>query len=125
MTINEPITFTRLAITKKAWGEERLIHNADGYCGKILVFHRGAAFSDHWHHLKTETWAVLSGHLRLDYYDLTVGKRLTRELVNGDVIHVPAGNPHKLTALEDTEVAEVSTIHRDFDSYRISPSQPA
>lgn len=125
MTPNEPISFARLQVHKKAWGEERWIANSSKYCGKILVFNKGASFSDHLHLAKSESWVLTRGHLRLDYYDLTKGERLTTFLIVGDVVHVPAGNPHKLTAIEESEVVEVSSEHFESDSYRISPSQAA
>lgn len=125
MTINESITFPQTHVVPKAWGSELVIMNRGEYCGKILRFNAGAAFSDHYHLLKTETWYVLSGLLRLGYYDLGKGKREVRYLAKGEVIHVPAGNPHQLTAMEDSEIIEVSTEHFDYDSYRISPSSAA
>lgn len=125
MTPNEPISFPQTKVVHKAWGEEVVLANNGLYCGKILRFNKGAAFSDHYHLLKTETWYVLRGVLSLSYYDLVKGKRLSRALQEGDVIHVPAGNPHQLTALEASEIIEVSTQHFDSDSYRISPSSAA
>lgn len=119
---NAPITFSRPTEVDKVWGKEIHVINLPEYCGKILVFKRTAAFSLHWHHLKTETWYVLSGSLRLTYLDLAIGIAHARVVEKGDVIHVPAGNPHRLEALEDSEVMEVSTTDRSWDNYRLSPS---
>ena len=125
MTPNEPISFRRTTTVNKAWGHEIHVINLPEYCGKILVFRKAASFSLHWHHHKTETWHVLSGKLNLTYFDLTVGTTLSKVLIMGDVVHVPAGNPHRLEALEDSQVMEVSTTDRSDDNYRISPSQAA
>ena len=37
----------------------------------------------------------------------------------GDVITNERGEPHQMEALEDSELFEVSTQHKDEDSYRI------
>lgn len=125
MTSNEAISFPQTKVVPKTWGKEVWLANNGLYCGKILVFNKGAAFSDHYHLLKTETWYVLKGLLQLNYYCLVTGTRFARVLQEGDLIHVPAGNPHQLTALEASEIIEVSTQHFDSDSYRISPSSAA
>jgi quercetin dioxygenase-like cupin family protein len=122
---NAPISFSRPTEVDKVWGKELHVVNLPEYCGKILVFAKNAAFSLHWHHEKTETWYVLSGSLRLTYLDLAVGTQHARVVEKGDVIHVPAGNPHRLEALEDSEVMEVSTTDRSWDNYRLSPSWAA
>ena len=71
--------------------------------------------------LKHETFFVLKGRLELRVIDLSDATRHENEVRQGDVITIPAGNPHKLIALEDSEILEVSTQHRESDSYRIEP----
>jgi len=73
----------------------------------------------HYHWEKVETWYVVSGTLLMKFYDLSNADEKQRVLYKGDVIHVPAGNPHQLTAIEDSVIYETSTPHRDEDSYRI------
>lgn len=114
-----PISFLVPTFHPKAWGSETWLVNNDRYCAKILDFIKDESFSDHFHWTKEETWYVVDGKLLLEYYDLSNATRLTKELGIGDIIHVPPGNPHKLTALLDSKVLEVSTRHEESDSYRI------
>lgn len=103
----------------KGWGEEVWIINTEQYCGKLLKFNAGASFSDHFHILKDEAWYVLEGELELSHYDLSTAERKTITLKKGDVVHVPPHQPHQLRALVASTVIEVSTTHREDDSYRI------
>ncbi|MBL8158380.1 cupin domain-containing protein [bacterium] len=106
-------------IHPKGWGKEIWIINNDKYCGKLLHFTAGASFSDHFHLKKDETWYILQGSIELRHYDLTNAERIIDVLKEGDVVHVPIGAPHQLTALTDAIVLEVSTPHDEKDSYRI------
>jgi len=112
-------SFSRLEPHPKGWGDELWITNNEKYCGKILRFKKGSAFSMHYHIRKEETWCVTQGKLKLEYFDLEKAERLEKELVEGDVVHLKPCIPHKLTALEDAHVFEVSTQHFNEDSYRV------
>lgn len=108
---------TKAEIHTKKWGAEYWIHNADGYCGKILMFNAGAKFSLH-AHLKVETWYVLTGRLKLIYINTENADKHEIELATGDVLHVPSLVPHQLIAYENSSVLEVSQIHDDNGSFR-------
>ena len=114
----EPI-FSKLETHPKGWGDELWIANNEKYCGKILRFNKGASFSMHYHVKKEETWVVVRGVLKLEYFNLEKAQRLERELREGDTVHLVPCVPHKLTALEDSTVFEVSTQHFEDDSYRV------
>lgn len=114
----EPI-FSRLQSHPKGWGDELWITNNEKYCGKMLRFKEGSSFSMHYHIKKEETWCVVHGVLKLEYFNLETAERLERELREGDVVHLVPCVPHKLTALEDATVFEVSTQHFEDDSYRV------
>jgi quercetin dioxygenase-like cupin family protein len=103
----------------KGWGREIWITNNELYCGKILEFNEGAEFSMHYHIKKEETWAVTKGKLLLKYYDLTNAEEKQRTLIVGDTVHLKPCVPHKLIALEESSVFEVSTQHFEDDSYRV------
>jgi len=103
----------------KGWGMEIWIANNEKYCGKILNFFKGAEFSMHYHIKKEETWAVTKGKLLLKYYDLTNAEEKQRTLIVGDTVHLKPCVPHKLIALEESSVFEVSTQHFEDDSYRV------
>lgn len=103
----------------KSWGEEVWIANNELYCGKILNFKKGSEFSMHYHIKKDETWAVMSGKLIMRFFDLRNAEEKEVELNYGDTVHLKPCVPHKLIALEDSSVFEVSTQHFESDSYRI------
>ncbi len=115
----QPISFLKSESHPKAWGEETWWVNNDKYCAKSLKFSAGKEFSDHYHWVKEETWICVSGELVLEYYDLANADRLTKKIRPGDVVHVPPGNPHKLMAITDAVIWEVSSKHFESDSYRI------
>ena len=110
---------SRLEAHPKKWGDELWITNNEKYCGKILRFNEGSSFSMHYHVLKEETWCVTKGRLKLEYYDLEKADKLDKILEEGDVVHLNPCVPHKLTALVESSVFEVSTQHFNDDSYRI------
>ena len=112
-------TFSKPLCYPKGWGEEIWIANNNKYCGKILNFNNGASFSMHFHIKKDETWYVTKGSLKMEYFDLSCADRSIVILREGDVVHLEPNIPHKLTALEDSSIFEVSTQHMEEDSYRI------
>tara|TARA_R110002110_G_scaffold343486_1_gene553535 strand:+ start:1192 stop:1560 length:369 start_codon:yes stop_codon:yes gene_type:complete len=105
----------------KGWGNERWVVNKEKYCLKILSFNKGSTFSMHYHIKKEETWYVAKGSLELSYYDLTNATRITKTINSGTVVDIEPNIPHKLTALKDSEIIEVSTQHFEYDSYRVEP----
>ena len=108
---------------EKAWGGETWIHNSEKYCGKILHFNPNASFSTHFHLLKKESWACISGPFILSLVDLTNATTKDYTFNTGDVIDIPPLLPHKLQYVGQTTglILEVSTQHFDEDSYRIAP----
>jgi mannose-6-phosphate isomerase-like protein (cupin superfamily) len=114
--------FSKPIIYYKNWGKEIWIHNSEKYCGKILEINKGCYSSLHFHLKKTETWYVLSGELLMDYYDLKSAEKKQMMLSEGIVVDIDPGVVHKLTALADSRIIEVSTQHFEDDSYRIQKS---
>lgn len=106
-------------IVKKGWGEEIWIVNNSEYCGKILRFNSGKQFSMHYHIQKKETWYISKGSFCFSWIDTDKGTTHTEILTVGDIITNERGAPHQMEALEDSEIFEISTTHRDEDSYRI------
>lgn len=113
------IEFLKAEQHPKGWGSEVWIINNDKYCGKLLKFKAGAAFSDHYHIVKEETWFVMDGEFELRHYDLDNAEKLVTKLVPGDVVHIRPSTPHQLVALTEGTVVEISTTHNEADSYRI------
>lgn len=107
-------------IVEKGWGREVHLVNFQ-YCAKYLDFNKGARFSFHFHLEKTETFFLLSGKVEVEGINLATSERYTLIMEPGEAIHVPAVSPHRITALEDSRILEVSTHDDSGDNYRIEP----
>ena len=59
----------------KGWGKEVWIANNAKYCGKLLVFNKGARFSLHYHRVKEESFYLLSGDMLFESVDLSNGEK--------------------------------------------------
>jgi oxalate decarboxylase/phosphoglucose isomerase-like protein (cupin superfamily) len=123
LRLDEPVK-----IVPKGWGEERWLHNDELYCGKILVVKGGKHCSLHYHQLKTETFYVATGRVRMELTDLAGARqdppviREVFEMGPGDTLLLKPGMVHRFTGLEDeTQIFEFSTQHFDEDSLRIVP----
>ena len=65
-----------------------------------------------YHEVKDEAWLVQEGRASLELGE--VGDELeTIEIVPGDALRYRPGTVHRVTAIEDTTILEVSTPHLD------------
>ena len=94
-------------IVEKPWGREIWYAHEARYAGKILEVTRGHALSLQKHEKKHETMYLQSGRL---LYHLN-GEEF--ELVPGECLSIAPGDVHRVTALEDSVILEVSTPHLD------------
>jgi len=97
----------------KPWGHELIWALTDVYCGKVLFVKAGHSLSLQFHREKDESWLVQSGRARLELGE--VGQKALQEEVigAGAAFHYPPGTVHRVTAIEDTTILEVSTPHLD------------
>ena len=97
---------------EKPWGWELIWAEAETYVGKLLFVRAGEALSLQYHEAKDESWLVREGRARLELG--AVGSELeTMEIESGSAFRFRPGTVHRLTALEDTLVLEVSTPQLD------------
>jgi mannose-6-phosphate isomerase len=97
----------------KPWGHELIWALTDTYCGKVLFVRAGHALSLQFHREKDESWLIQSGRVKLELGDAGQGA-LAEEVVGpGFAFHYRPGTVHRVTALEDTTILEVSTPHLD------------
>jgi mannose-6-phosphate isomerase len=96
---------------EKPWGFELIWAEADDYVGKILFVRAGHSLSLQFHREKDESWYVQSGRAELELGD--AGERLlNREVITaGACFRFRPGTVHRVTALDDTTILEVSTPH--------------
>jgi mannose-6-phosphate isomerase len=105
----------------KPWGYELIWALSDLYCGKKLFIKAGEALSLQFHKVKDETIYVESGRV-----EFTLGAPGTAmpnsEIVGaGAAFHVTPGVVHRMRAIEDSTLLEVSTPHLD-DVVRLEDS---
>lgn len=107
----------------KGWGRELWLVNNDKFCGKILDMKPGTRFSLHYHRIKDEVFYVAAGEVTLTHIDQQTGLFIVNPpFRHGDVIEIPRGTIHRLAASpEGARVFEISTTHRESDSYRVYP----
>ena len=98
----------------KPWGHELIWALTDRYCGKFLVIEAGHALSLQYHEKKDESWYVQSGRATLELGTVDEGGTLeVLEIGGGDAFHYRPGTIHRITALEETTIVEVSTTELD------------
>ncbi len=94
-------------IVDKPWGREVWYAHTDRYAGKILEVDAGHILSLQKHVVKHETLYLQSGRMRF-----TLGEG-TFEWTPGEVVEIPPDTIHRMEALEDSVILEVSTPELD------------
>lgn len=97
---------------EKPWGWELVWAETDAYVGKLLFVRAGHALSLQYHEVKDESWLVREGRAHLELGEVG-GELVTVEIRAGDAFRYRPGTVHRVTAIEDTLVLEVSTPHLD------------
>jgi mannose-6-phosphate isomerase len=103
---------TTSTVVPKPWGHELIWAKTERYVGKILHIKAGEALSLQYHQVKDETIMVLTGRLRFEHY-LDGEPPVTIELGPREPFHITPGRRHRMIAIEDTDVVEVSTPELD------------
>ncbi|HEV7573902.1 MAG TPA: cupin domain-containing protein [Thermoanaerobaculia bacterium] len=95
----------------KPWGYELIFAKTERYVGKILHINRGESLSLQYHEIKEETLFVVGGELKLTIE--IDGDRREFPLRAGEAFHIAPRMIHRMEAIEDTDIAEVSTPELD------------
>jgi mannose-6-phosphate isomerase-like protein (cupin superfamily) len=98
---------------EKPWGWELIWALTDRYCGKLLFVRAGHALSLQFHTEKDESWYVERGRAELELAAPGEGITDSEVVAPGAAFRFPPGTVHRLTAIEDTLVLEVSTPEID------------
>jgi len=99
---------------EKPWGFELWWARTDRYVGKILHVRKGESLSLQYHRVKEETILVQSGRILFETRPRDEKGELRKlEMKAGDVFHIVPGTVHRMTALEDCDIVEVSTPELD------------
>jgi len=97
----------------KPWGYELIWAESEHYVGKVLFVKAGQSLSLQFHRVKDESWLVQQGRAKLELG--SAGEAMLKEEVigAGASFRFRPGTVHRVTALEDTTILEVSTNHLD------------
>jgi mannose-6-phosphate isomerase len=97
----------------KPWGYELIYAITPQYVGKILHVNKGESLSLQYHKVKDETIHIRSGKLRFQTAP-KVGMPLQELILSpGQSFHIKPGVVHRMEALEDTDILEVSSPELD------------
>ncbi len=96
----------------KPWGYEIRWAVTSRYLGKIIHVKKGEALSLQYHEVKDEWLLVRQGAVDIEIGGLegTLERVRMRE---GDSVHLPPRTRHRITAVEDADIFEVSTPEID------------
>jgi mannose-6-phosphate isomerase len=98
---------------EKPWGYELIWALSEEYAGKLLSVNAGQQLSLQFHRQKDESWYLLEGVAELEFA-APGEKTTTAEVVRpGAAFRIRPGTVHRIRALEDVLMLEVSTPHLD------------
>ncbi len=113
-----------MKIVEKPWGREIWVAHTDKYAFKIIEVNKGTRSSLQYHVKKHEHIYVDRGILQIEWENES-GEMEVLTLKPGDTIENKPGRKHRVTAIEDVRILEVSTpelddVVRVEDDYRRS-----
>jgi mannose-6-phosphate isomerase len=96
----------------KPWGHEIIWAVTDRYVGKVLHVKKGGQLSLQYHRQKDETVMVWSGRMRFVFFEEGQPPQ-EKDLGPGEAFHIRPGLRHRMVAIEDCDIFEVSTTELD------------
>jgi mannose-6-phosphate isomerase-like protein (cupin superfamily) len=96
---------------EKPWGYELIWAHTEKYVGKLLHVNRGHQLSLQYHNVKDETIHVQSGNMTL-VVDEGAGY-IERQMKPGESYHIKPLTKHRMVAVTDCDILEVSTPELD------------
>jgi len=96
----------------KPWGHELRWGVTERYAGKVLHINQGEALSLQYHERKDEFLYVVRGTIDMELGGPD-GVLSQHRMSEGDTLHITPGTRHRMTAVEDTDIFEVSTPELD------------
>ena len=96
----------------KPWGHELRWGVTDRYAGKVLHIKKGEALSLQYHDRKDEFLYVVTGAIDIELGGPD-GALNKHRMTEGDTLHIAPGTRPRMTAVDDTDIFEVSTPELD------------
>lgn len=111
----------RVRRVEKPWGYELIFAHTDKYAGKILSIGKGCRLSLQYHEYKDESIYVHRGEV-LVQLEAIDGQRVSTVLRNGECLRIEPFTQHRIQAVRDAILFEVSTpdledVRRVEDDY--------
>ena len=100
-----------IARVEKPWGYELHWAKTERYVGKLIHVNAGHALSLQYHNHKDETIYLHAGKLMFEIEE--GGALRKREMLPGERVHITPKTIHRMTAVEDSDIFEVSTPELD------------
>jgi mannose-6-phosphate isomerase-like protein (cupin superfamily) len=108
----DPFTFEPRKVDKP-WGWELIWALTDRYCGKLLFVRAGHSLSLQFHRAKDEAWYIHEGRAELELAAAGQGMTVSEVVGPGAAFHLRPGTVHRVRAIDDTLIVEVSTPEID------------
>ena len=109
----------------KMWGRELILHNDERYCCKLLQYDGIRTSSQHYHEKKHETFVILRGRFRVEWYSLDDHTAHGDDtLTPGGVVSLDPRTVHRVTCLngDGGVIVEASSHDDPNDCVRLAPS---
>jgi mannose-6-phosphate isomerase len=106
------MSIQKITKVEKPWGHELIWARTGDYVGKILHIKKGHRLSLQYHREKEETILVYSGRMTF-VFENERGQLEEIPMAAGEAHHIPVGKKHRMIAVEDCEIFEVSTPQLD------------
>ena len=101
-----------LSKVDKPWGSEELLASTDRYALKLIRVQKGSRPSLQFHRRKSESLVLLSGKLRVEMGE-SRDALAADEILPGECLDIPRGRVHRVSAIENSVIIEVSTPELD------------
>jgi mannose-6-phosphate isomerase len=101
---------SELTKVEKPWGYELHWAKTDRYVGKLIHVNAGHALSLQYHNQKDETIFLWAGRMLFEIQEGgDQAPLVAREMQPGEAVHVTPKTVHRMTAITDCDIFEVST----------------
>jgi mannose-6-phosphate isomerase len=106
---------------EKPWGHELIWALSEDYAGKLLSVNEGHELSLQFHREKDESWYLLDGRVELEFAAPGETTTWSEVFTPGAAFRIKPGTVHRVRALADSVILEVSTPQLD-DVVRLEDS---
>ncbi|MFD8816130.1 hypothetical protein ACFV23_32735 [Streptomyces sp. NPDC059627] len=114
------LQYSDAKVVMKPWGRERWLHEAEApYCFKVIRISAGCRTSLQYHRHKQESNFLLEGEAVMHYRETLDEPTQCIPMTAGTLVHVEAGSVHRIEAVTDIILVEVSTADDGSDTVRL------